>query len=102
MATELLEYIDGSASPYHAVAETRKFLNAAGFEELLESSKWKLSPGGKYYATRGGRTIVAWVMGNKPTHNNGMRILGAHTDSPVLKVRPNPDSHGRGMSPPYY
>ncbi|MEL6243956.1 MAG: M18 family aminopeptidase [Pseudomonadota bacterium] len=98
MATELLKYIDGSASPYHAVAVTRRLLNAAGFEELLESSAWKLSPGGKYYTTRGGRTIVAWVMGNKPTHNNGMRILGAHTDSPVLKVRPNPDSRGRGMS----
>lgn len=98
MVSKLLKYIDDSPSPYHAVAATVRLLAEAGFSQMPEDEPWKLELGGKYYTTRGGRTLIAWIMGGRPTHETGFRILGAHTDSPVLKPRPNPDEKGRGLS----
>lgn len=98
MVPKLLKYIDESPSPYHAVLAAKRLLSQAGFSELSEDEPWKLEPSGKYYTTRGGRTLIAWIMGKQPAHKAGLRILGAHTDSPVLKLRPNPDESGRGLS----
>ncbi|MEM7570472.1 MAG: M18 family aminopeptidase [Pseudomonadota bacterium] len=94
----ILDYIDRSPSPYHAVQETAARLDGAGFTVLREADSWDLEPGKGYYLVRGGRTVIAWRMGQKPINETGLRILGAHTDSPVLKVRPNPDLNGRDMS----
>lgn len=94
----VLDYIDRSPSPYHAVAETKKRLDGAGFQLLCEADRWDMQPGKGYYTVRGGRTIIAWRMGLKSIDETGLRILGAHTDSPVLKVRPNPDLSGRDMA----
>lgn len=98
MTSKLLKYIDDSPSPYHAVTTTMRLLFEAGFSQVSEDEPWKLESGGKYFTTRGGRTLIAWIMGNSPTYKTGFRILGAHTDSPVLKPRPNPDGKGRGLS----
>jgi aspartyl aminopeptidase len=85
---DLLEYLDASPSPWHAVAETVQRLEAAGFRRLLEEDAWTLEPGGAYYITRGGSALAAFVVGSAPLEETGFQIVGAHTDSPCLRVKP--------------
>lgn len=85
---DLLEFLDASPSPWHAVAEAARRLEEAGFSRLLEQEAWNLEPGGAYYLTRGGSSLVAFVVGGLPPEEGGFRIAGAHTDSPCLRVKP--------------
>jgi aspartyl aminopeptidase len=91
-----LSFLDASPSPYHVVQECERILGAAGFSRLYESQRWAVQRGGAYYVVRGGKTIVAWRQGHRPVSENGYRILAAHSDSPVLKLRPNAALTGRG------
>jgi len=67
----------------------------AGFSALDEKQSWDISPG-KYFVTRNDSSIIAFVRGKDDPADTGIRMVGAHTDSPCLKVKPNPgiDSHG--------
>ncbi|MEY3650675.1 MAG: hypothetical protein RLZZ351_40 [Pseudomonadota bacterium] len=58
-AQDLLDFIDTSPSPWHAVASSAALLNANGFTELNESDPWQLSPGNRHYVVRGGSSIIA-------------------------------------------
>ena len=89
-ARQLLQFIDASPSPYHAILAAKAMLAAAGFVEIQEQDRWALEPGGAYFSVRGGKTIVAWRQGDKPVAEAGFRIVAAHSDSPVLKLRPRP------------
>jgi aspartyl aminopeptidase len=71
-------------------------LTAAGFEPLREAERWAPKPGGGYFTIRGGKTLIAWRQGQKPAAEAGFRIIAAHTDSPVLKLRPEPFMATRG------
>ena len=75
---------------YHAVAESVSRLRAAGFEVIKERDNWSstLRPGGKYYMTRNGSTVVAFAIGAKWRPGNPIAMLGAHTDSCALRVKP--------------
>ncbi len=73
----------------HSVLKATVLLKKAGFEPLLEGSKWNLKAGDKRYVTRGGTSLVAFVIGSKPPQNSGFKIVGAHTDSPCLRLKPN-------------
>ncbi|MBI5427937.1 MAG: M18 family aminopeptidase [Nitrospinae bacterium] len=86
----LLEFIDRSPTPYHAVSELGQTLKSAGFRELDEADAWDLVPGGRYFAVRNGSSLAAFVMGSKPPETAGFKIVGAHTDSPNLRLKPNP------------
>ena len=88
-ARRLLAYCDASPSPYHACATAAAMLGEAGFTELAEDAAWPGGPGGRF-VVRGG-SLVAWVVpaGHEP--HAGFRIVGAHTDSPNLRVKPRPD-----------
>lgn len=86
----MLELIDASPTPFHAVAETAARLEAAGFERLREEEAWELTPSGRYYATRNGSTLVAFVVGAESPGDAGFRLVGAHTDSPNLRLKPQP------------
>lgn len=95
--TPLLRYIDSSPSPYHAIEAALAMLAAAGFTRLEEGEAWALEPGKSYMAVRGGKTLVAWRQGTAHPAEAGFRLVGAHSDSPVLKLRPRPDMDARGL-----
>lgn len=87
-AQELLDFIDASPSPWHAVAAMEQRLHEKGFTHLEESQAWSLHPGGRYYIIRGGSSLIAFILGSKPLTEGGFRIVGAHTDSPGLRLKP--------------
>jgi aspartyl aminopeptidase len=87
-AQALLEFIDASPSPWHAVAHIEQSLRAQGFTQLIENESWQFAPGGKYFVIRDGGSIIAFVLGQSATAETGFRIVGAHTDSPGLRLKP--------------
>jgi aspartyl aminopeptidase len=89
-----LRYLDASPSPYHAVAATAQRLEVAGFERLDEGAAWAGGPG-RAFVVRGG-SLVAWDAADPARAAAGFRILGAHTDSPNLRVKPRPDTGRAG------
>lgn len=93
---QLLDFIHRSPTPFHAVEQMKKILDAANFQTLSEQQCWNLNPGGKYYVTRNNSSIIAFIMGEKSPIDTGIRLVGAHTDSPCLKIKPNPDLHKQG------
>lgn len=97
-ALDLIDYIDVSPSPWHAVATTSARLAAQGFIHLDEADRWQLVPGGRYIVTRGGASLIAFAMGSTPLVENGLRIIGAHTDSPGLRLKPQPASGSDGLA----
>lgn len=89
-ARRMLSFIDAAPSPFHACAEAAARLEAAGFSSLAEPDPWPSEPGA-HFVRRGG-SLVAWVTGAHHQPAAGFRIIGAHTDSPNLRVKPHPDT----------
>ncbi|MGY1724856.1 M18 family aminopeptidase [Blastococcus sp. SYSU DS0533] len=87
LGDDLRAFVDASPSPAHAVAELVRRLRAAGFTELAEGDAWAPSPGGRHFVVRHG-SVIAFRLGSGPLAETGMRLVGAHTDSPTFKVRP--------------
>jgi len=85
----LMNFLDNSPTPYHAVANIEDLLNLHGFKELNEGEKWKIESSSKYYVKKNNSSIIAFSI-EKPLAQ-GIRLYGAHTDSPCLKVKPNSD-----------
>lgn len=96
VAAEMLSYIDRSMTPYHAVRETKRHLEEAGFSEIDERTQYVLAAGDKRFVVRGESTIIAFVVGDAPPSEGGFRMIGAHTDSPNLRVKPRPDAGKSG------
>lgn len=92
---QFLDFIEHSPTPFHAVSQMALRLEAAGFTFLDEAAGWELQVGERYYTTRNGSSIVAFVLG-KDGGTRGLRMFGAHTDSPCLKVKPNPEIRRQG------
>lgn len=86
---DLLTFIDASPSPWHAVAAIETALKAFQFVRLDETNKWSLQPGGRYYVVRDDSSMVFFVLGHKALVESGFKIVGAHTDSPGFRIRPN-------------
>ncbi|MBK8172579.1 MAG: M18 family aminopeptidase [Sandaracinaceae bacterium] len=91
LADDLLDYLDASPTAYHAVAETTRRLRAAGYRELLEKDAWKVAPGERVYVTRAQTSILAFELGTGALDSTGMHLVGAHTDSPNLRIKPVSD-----------
>lgn len=72
-------------------------LSAAGFQELDEREDWSLASNQGYFVIRNGSSIVAFRTGSKDVTTSGIRMVGAHTDSPCLKVKPNPELRRKGF-----
>ena len=93
---QLCEFIAVATTPFHAVAEISKRLEAGGFVAIEESGQTPLEAGGRYYLTRNGSSIIAFVYGSEMSPTEGMRMVGAHTDSPCLMVKPSPEKLRNG------
>lgn len=87
--TDLMAALDASPSPWHAVAHHRDLLTAAGFAEVGLDDDWSTGVPPRGYVATGG-ALVAWNGAQPPAHRS-FRIIGAHTDSPCLRVKPRPD-----------
>jgi aspartyl aminopeptidase len=85
-ARGLGDFIDASPSPFHVCATVAGRLLAAGYTELSEAERWPQQPG-RYFTVRSG-SLVAWNSGGP---DGPFRIVGAHTDSPNLRVKQHPD-----------
>jgi aspartyl aminopeptidase len=85
-AQGLCEFIDASPSPFHACATVGARLADAGYAEVAETDRWPDRPG-RYFLVRAG-SLVAW---NSEGSGGPFRIVGAHTDSPNLRVKQRPD-----------
>jgi len=93
---ELLAYLRTAPTPFHAVAEAAARLEQAGFTRLEESDSWADGAAeGARYAVRGG-ALVAWILPAGTEAARPLRILGSHTDSPNLRVKPLPDTSTLG------
>mmetsp|Transcript_41031 Transcript_41031/g.64798 ORF Transcript_41031/g.64798 Transcript_41031/m.64798 type:complete len:466 (+) Transcript_41031:65-1462(+) len=93
-----LDFVNETGSPYHCVTACTKLLRASGFKELTESGRWSLTKGGKYFVTKGGADVMAFVVGGKfSMEDSGFSMIGAHTDSPCLRLRPNSKMSSGGM-----
>ncbi|MGZ5006387.1 MAG: M18 family aminopeptidase [Methylobacter sp.] len=95
----LLDFIDASPSPWHVVKTIEQQLAAQtpAWQRLDETAKWTLQPGGRYYVVRDDSSIVLFIQGQKPPAETGFSIIGAHTDSPGLRVKPNAASATDGL-----
>lgn len=92
-AAELCRFIDASPSPFHVCATVAERLRDAGYTEVAEADRWPAS--GRLFTRRSG-SIVAWHAAERP--GRGFRIVGAHTDSPNLRVKQHPDRQVAGWS----
>ena len=87
-AQDLLNFIDASPSPWHAVQSITQRLQAQGFVQLQEKLRWKLEAGKGYYVVRGA-SLIAFSIGQQALADTGFRMIGAHTDSPGLRLKTN-------------
>jgi len=93
---DLLDFIASSPTPYHAVAESVRRLESGGFRECGEADLWRLAPGDRRYLVRAEGSLVAFQLGGAPPAEAGFRIVGAHSDSPNLRLKPRPDVEASG------
>lgn len=84
----LLQYLNDSPTAYHAVKNAAEILREKGFQELKETTAWSLQQGGRYFVTKNGSTIIAFTVGEGSLCEDGFRIIGVHTDSPGLRIKP--------------
>ncbi|KAJ6787663.1 hypothetical protein PWT90_08819 [Aphanocladium album] len=89
-ALDFVDFVNASPTPYHAVAAAAEILAKAGFQQIHERDSWASSvrPGGKYYVTRNGSSIAAFAVGHKWRAGNPVSVVGAHTDSCCLRLKP--------------
>lgn len=90
----LLQFLAQSPTPFHATHQMSLALDLAGFTKLEEGDCWDLEPHVGYYITRNQSSIIAWRQ--PESFDNGIRMVGAHTDSPCLRVKPIPELFRKG------
>jgi len=98
--TDFLSFVNASPTPFHAVESAKQRLLKAGFSEIRERDAWSstVKKGGRYFLTRNGSSIIAFAVGNKWKPGNGMAVVGAHTDSPALRIKPISKKFAEGNS----
>ncbi len=89
-AKGLLDFIGRCPTPYHAVADMAVQLRKHNFQQLQESAPWNKLTAGKYFVIRQDASLAAFTLSDSPLEHTGVRLAGAHTDSPCLKVKPQP------------
>lgn len=93
---QLFSFLQASPTPFHATRAIARVLANEGFVQIYEADAWQLQPGGRYFLTRNDSSIIAFVYGKQALLESGIRMLGAHTDSPCLRVKPQPELNRKG------
>ena len=96
LALELIDFLYDSPSACHGVKATQKILNENGFIEIKESDKWDLKAKGKYYVVKNDSALIAFEIGSGNIEETGLRLIGAHTDVPGFRIKPNPQMLSEG------
>ena len=95
LAHSLCDFLRQCPSPYHTVQALSLRLDAAGFERLAEGEPWHIRRGGRYYVTRNGSSVIAFVLGND-FERPYFSIAASHSDSPTFKLKAVPELAGPG------
>ncbi|MDB4946602.1 MAG: Aspartyl aminopeptidase [Labilithrix sp.] len=95
--SDLLAFLGDSPTPFHAVASAVTRLRAGGFRTIAETDDWSRLAPGRYAFVHGGSSVLAFVIPKKKKLR-GFRIVGAHTDSPNLRLKPNPEYTKEGYA----
>ncbi len=93
----LIDFLRNSPTPFHATRSLAQRLEAAGYHRLDERDTWRSEGSGRFYITRNDSSIIAVKLGRRPLAESGIRMVGAHTDSPCLRVKPHPELHRQGF-----
>ena len=96
LALELVDFLYDSPSACHGVKATQKILDENGFIEIKETDKWDLQPKGKYYVIKNDSALIAFEVGTGDIEETGLRLIGAHTDVPGFRIKPNPQMISEG------
>ncbi|MGY4878276.1 M18 family aminopeptidase [Vreelandella aquamarina] len=91
----LCKFLQASPTPWHATFNMATRLEAAGYQRLTETAAWQLAPGKRYYVTRNDSSIIAFQLPEKASVRS-LRMVGAHTDSPGLRLKPNATQYSAG------
>jgi aspartyl aminopeptidase len=94
-ASDLADFVAASPSSYHAAEEIARRLQDAGFTRLEETDAWPAQPGGRFFVVRDGAAI-GWVVPTDAAATTPVHVLGAHTDSPGFKLKPQPSTGSYG------
>lgn len=92
----LCDFLACATTPFHAVAELQRKLQEAGYTRLAEDQAWSPAPGARHFVVRNDSSIVAFAIGAESPPSAGMRMVGAHTDSPCLMAKPTPEIRRHG------
>lgn len=92
----LVRLLDAGITPWHAVSHVRQLLLDANFSELSEDKVWILEPARAYFCVRGHGSLFAFRTPLSFNHLSKITLLGAHTDSPSLRLKPNPSIYREG------
>ena len=92
----LTQFLDASPTPFHAVSSMASMLKNEGFTELSEDDEWALEVGSRHFVTRNGSSMIAFIVGKASLLDTGIKMVGAHTDSPCLMVKPQPEITKQG------
>lgn len=88
---DFFSFLSRTPTPFHAVSILQSELSLNQFTELDEGAPWKLEQGKRYFCIRNG-SIIAFTSGSDTDFSHGFRIIGAHTDSPSLQLKPHTKS----------
>ncbi len=89
-AEDLIDFLHESPTAYQAVRNIKAALMRKGFKQLHRGESWNLEKGGRYFTTKNSTSVIAFIVGKGEMETEGFRIIAAHTDSPSLKIKPEP------------
>ena len=96
--SELFSFLASSPTPFHATQMLAEMLRVeGGFSELKEADPWSLKPGGRHFVVRNQSSIVAFQVPEGDVTHTGFRLIGSHTDSPCLRLKPQPEIEACGV-----
>ncbi len=93
----LCDFLDKSPTPFHAVASMCGRLEQQGFVRLNELHTWGRLATGRYYVTRNDSSIIAFTLAETDLAETGFHMVGAHTDSPCLHIKPQPEKTNHNL-----